>query len=698
MSFMAAKCCFAVTAIKLNREKVREDINLPEEMSLISGYIPEISTRIIKAMGGVPLAIEQARAMIKQGMPMQDLLEHYETHYQRVMEQKPPKSAWDYEKNMSLISVFNMLLTRLGEDSDAKNILAFASCFGPRKITVNLLVQARERSGRTELSRPSDSDLEDSPLTWLDYIGHNKLKLHLATSHLESLCLLKIKRDSDGAPVSIALHDSISRWRFATLKSDQREKWIIAAACALGPHLPKVGPGQGNQLQLLPLIRHFHKIIQRYIEPRKLNAPDGEHCHQYGRLMAHFAPLYLNSGHPLEGEYIFSQAIDYQRTMEGSFWPKDRKSLLLLKGLAMMLSKVGKLEDAAETTKALHHASTNILGPDDEITLWAAARFPAVRDRKVRNVENEQRATIASQGEKLTSAIPGHLSRPTSATPEHISMPTSDPPPYRIDDSLDSEINALVLAASKGDIEGIRLILERGARFIDGTAANPRNALQLASRNGHGAVVQMLLDYGADVNLQCGFLGTALHAASLYGHSAVVETLLCNGADVDAIDCEGRTSLCIAAFSGHYTVVQLLLIQGADVNLEMGNLGTALHIATGQGHTEVVEILLINGADINPSIPNIANPLILASSLGYASVVETLLSRGADVDIECFGKNALYMAALEGQYDIVRLLLQSGADANAEHEHEDTALQAAKLRGYNAVVDLLKAAGAREDV
>ena len=406
---MVAKCCFLVGASKLGRRKVREDSNLPEKMSLISGHIQEIPTRIIRAMGGVPLAIEQARAIIRQGMPMQDLLGHYKTHYQKVMEQKPPKSAWDYEKNLSLICVFDMLLAKLGKDSDAKNILAFASCFGPRQIAVNLLVQTRQPSGSTESSCPSHSGLEDSPLTWLDYIGHNQLPYHLATSHLESLCLLKTKRDSDGTPVSIALHDSISRWRFATLDSDQKERWIIAAACALGQYLLKDSPGQGDQLRLLPLIRHFHKIIQRYIEPRKLKAPDGEHCHHYGRLMAHFAPLYLNSGHPLEGEYIFSQAIDYQRIMEEALWPKDRRSLLLLKGLALMLSKVGKMEDAAEATKALHHASTKLLGPGDEITSWAAARLPAVSDRKIRYVENEQRAIVASQGDKLSSDTPRHI-------------------------------------------------------------------------------------------------------------------------------------------------------------------------------------------------------------------------------------------------------------------------------------------------
>ena len=678
---MVAKCCFPVAALKLGLRKVREDSNLPD-LSLISGNILEIPTRIIKAMGGVPLAIEQARAMVKKGMPMQDFLGHYETQYQRVMEHKPPKSAWDYEKNLSLISIFNMLLTRLGKDSDAENILAFASCFGPRQIAVNLLCQARQPSGSTKSRRPSQSALEDSPMTWLNYIGHDRLAFQLATSHLESLCLLKTKTDSDGAPVSIALHDSISRWRFETLKSDKRERWIIAAACALGKSLPKDNTGQGAQLRLLPLIRHFHNTIQRFIEPRKLEAPDGELCHQYGRLMAHCAPLYLSSGYPLEAEYVFSQAIEYQRIVEEAPWPKDRQSLLLLKGLAMMMSKNGKMEDAAETTQALHDASTNLFGPSDEITFWAAARLPAVRDGKIRYAEDELRAIVASRGEKLSSATPGHTSGPLSE------LPYAYP---------ESAFSTLTFTAKQGDIKGIRLMLDRGAN-VNMRDEKEIDPLQWASNNGHSAVVQMLLGHGADVNSRPGLLGTALHAACSKRHSAIVEILLCNGADVNGPVFAGWTSLFAAAWIGHHTIVQLLLVRCADVNRRGGVLGTALHAASYQGHTEIIETLLINGADVNTDCGCWGAPLHIASKRGHTSVIKILLSHGADVDAMTDWGSPLYYAARNGHYSTVQLLLKNGADVNARSKKSRTALQIAKSQGHSAVVDLLKAAGAREDI
>lgn len=114
---------------------------------LTSGPLSEFPRQIVRAMNGVPWAIEQAIAMIKQGIQIRTFLGHFETQYQRIMAQKPPRSAWDYEKNMSIISIFNMLLTRLDKDGDAEKILAFASCFDPRQTAVSLMGQVYQPNG-----------------------------------------------------------------------------------------------------------------------------------------------------------------------------------------------------------------------------------------------------------------------------------------------------------------------------------------------------------------------------------------------------------------------------------------------------------------------------------------------------------------------------------------------------------------------
>src|SRR5205809_1003504 len=80
---------------------------------------------------------------------------------------------------------------------------------------------------------------------------------------------------------------------------------------------------------------------------------------------------------------------------------------------------------------------------------------------------------------------------------------------------------------------------------------------------------------------------TALHLAAENGHGAVVQLLLKEGADIEAKDESGYTALSMEAKSGNKAIVQLLLEEGADIASE-NNMGkTALHVAAEWGHEAV---------------------------------------------------------------------------------------------------------------
>jgi ankyrin repeat protein len=68
----------------------------------------------------------------------------------------------------------------------------------------------------------------------------------------------------------------------------------------------------------------------------------------------------------------------------------------------------------------------------------------------------------------------------------------------------------------------------RRSSFYDGST------LQTACYAGHGAIVYLSLDKGADVNGRAGEYNTALQAASVGGNEAMVKSLLDKGADVNA--------------------------------------------------------------------------------------------------------------------------------------------------------------------
>lgn len=70
----------------------------------------------------------------------------------------------------------------------------------------------------------------------------------------------------------------------------------------------------------------------------------------------------------------------------------------------------------------------------------------------------------------------------------------------------------------------------------------------------------------ANIDAKDGHGWTALSWATRTGHEAIVEILLDKGATVDAADEKCRTPLLLATENGHEACVKLLLDNGANVN------------------------------------------------------------------------------------------------------------------------------------
>jgi hypothetical protein len=94
-----------------------------------------------------------------------------------------------------------------------------------------------------------------------------------------------------------------------------------------------------------------------------------------------------------------------------------------------------------------------------------------------------------------------------------------------------------------------------------------------AAKQGHEAIVKLLLEKGADVGFEDGYYCyTPLSWAASNGHEAIIKLLLEKGADVESKDRRyGLTPLWWAAWEGHKAVVKLLLEKGAE-NLDANHL------------------------------------------------------------------------------------------------------------------------------
>ena len=98
-------------------------------------------------------------------------------------------------------------------------------------------------------------------------------------------------------------------------------------------------------------------------------------------------------------------------------------------------------------------------------------------------------------------------------------------------------------------------------RYIELNDGFGRTPLSWAAKKGHEAVVQLLIEYGVDINVKDNeYERTPLIWAAQGGHEAIVRLLIeGDGVDINAKDSDGKTPLICAAAWGHDAVVRLLI-------------------------------------------------------------------------------------------------------------------------------------------
>src|SRR5262245_77978 len=189
------------------------------------------------------------------------------------------------------------------------------------------------------------------------------------------------------------------------------------------------------------------------------------------------------------------------------------------------------------------------------------------------------------------------------------------------------------------------------------------------------------LDEGAGVDTgEWSYNGPLLKIAADLGYLAMVDLLLDHGANAEATDDLGQTALVSAVRFGRTEIVRCLLDRGADINAVEWSGRSAIAIAASAGHRDIVSLLLDRGAE---------RGLLDAVALNDASLVEELLRDGA----KPIGVHRMMLAAMDavdrGNVSIIRLIMDHGAAPRDERSEDVPLLIEAAMHGHVEVVRLL---------
>ena len=258
-----------------------------------------------------------------------------------------------------------------------------------------------------------------------------------------------------------------------------------------------------------------------------------------------------------------------------------------------------------------------------------------------------------------------------------------------------SSVTGLHSAASRGDVEGIKVLLvdcEEGClerRIEDGLTP-----LHSAARAGHADAIEVLADAGASLEARADGKRTALHLAASGGHSKAVKALVAAGASLQARAEYGLTPLHAAASTGQTKAIKALVAAGASLEAQAMKGITPLHSAAAHGQEEAIYVLVIAGASLRARGERGVTPLHLAAAGGQSKTIEALVAIGAPLEAQGdYGWTPLHVAATTGQAEAIRALLAAGASLEAQAVHGVTPLLMATAKGHSEAIKALKSAG-----
>ncbi|KAL5486880.1 hypothetical protein EMCRGX_G019417 [Ephydatia muelleri] len=255
----------------------------------------------------------------------------------------------------------------------------------------------------------------------------------------------------------------------------------------------------------------------------------------------------------------------------------------------------------------------------------------------------------------------------------------------------DDSYTPLLTAASLGEVEAFRALMEDPHVQLDAMDKKGKSAVFLAAEEGHVDILECLLSHPIGAKL-CSTAdaaqNTPLHIAAGEGKLGVVSILLRVGVQVDARNEVNKTPIHLAAENGHAAVVARLIEHDPDTAKdEDEDSNTPLHCACSHGHLSVAKVLLEANTRLDARNASLWTPVDCASAGGWAAIVELLADAQADVCTTDKPNKVtpLHLACREGNVQVVEVLMQNGASVAALDQDGLNCLEVAIENGQTDV-------------
>ena len=244
------------------------------------------------------------------------------------------------------------------------------------------------------------------------------------------------------------------------------------------------------------------------------------------------------------------------------------------------------------------------------------------------------------------------------------------------------------------------------------TANGAMTALLFAAREGDREIADILLDHGADLHWSSANRTSPLLIAILNGHLKLAMHLLEKGADPNAVDAYGRGPLFAAVEMRNFNHERY-----TDLAMDDGDPMELIHSLVARGadvnaRNDTVPVRGFMQADASWVNFDGETPFLRAALSGDVTLMRFLLEHGADPNIPTYrGTTALmaaaginyvvgqtYLHSEEEYLGVIKLCLERGADINAVNSEGFTPMHGAANRGWESMIQLLYAKGAKLDI